>query len=558
MATEFKHERTIDPFFENAINQVFLQPTNNLFFMDGSIGLGKSSNFLMWGAYQLAQCVNPVKKHNKLVRESLWAGIRESENSAKDTFIQLLDGAIFTPEITSHKQSPIEEIGSHPKTIRIAHELADGTFLDMRIACYGFNNPKGFNRLKTREYLGGLVPEMQGIDWLIIKTLIERTGRWRTNNLKLSKKIDGKVHTLTGIQQLGITLADVNIPERPHYLYDDYYDLPDTSAVPYLAITPPEPLIYKQVKDIPKHKRKALMKKYPVTRFEGKQVIWFPNKACYGMLRHFEERDDDDNPIPWTGYNLLYRELHRTDSEVRRYVLGRPDTVGGAASVYKTFSKNKDTVKERKYESNRDVYIGFDPGKYASYKFVQHMADNTIHYHHEIDFVPNDGVRTQMQFEGFVLPYILENLEGFTIYFVPDPAAYEGTGTADSPMNLIRDSVNENIGDLENKHIDIRYSKCIVSNQNTEARINSLGYFIDNAMITVDPSVAMLIKALSGGYRHLILKSGIVSDKIDKNIFSHSAEAAQYPAVNIRHEVKKNHGRENSKTKISKVRRIRR
>ena len=34
----------------------------------------------MQGAYSISQLIEPIKKGNKMVRESKWAAVRESEN----------------------------------------------------------------------------------------------------------------------------------------------------------------------------------------------------------------------------------------------------------------------------------------------------------------------------------------------------------------------------------------------------------------------------------------------------------------------------------------------
>ena len=84
------------------------------------------------------------------------------------------------------------------------------------------------------------------------------------------------------------------------------------------------------------------------------------------------------------------------------------------------------------------------------------------------------------------------------------------------------------------------YTPCLVNNQDVKARVNSLDYFIDKLKLSIDPKCVMLVKAISGGYKKKKLKSGTISENIDKDsIYSHSAEAAQYPTVNILNKIKK-------------------
>lgn len=337
----FQNERAIDPFFEDAVNTIFIQKEKTAFVMDGPIGVGKTTNFLMRASYQVAQCVKPIQKGNKLVRESLWAGVRESENSATATFMQVLENSIFTPEIMSMEESPVRRYGSHPEIIEITHDLPDGTVLSMKIECHGFNNEKAANRLRTREYMGGLIPEMQGVPYHIFETLVERCGRWRTKDLYIEKEINGQVHRLTGVTGLAMVLCDVNIPTRPHELYDEYYDVTNKNSLPTIFLTPPPPLLNVRVDKV----KPEVLEKYPVTRFEGKEVVWIPNPKVYNMTRHFEEQDNEGNQIPWSGYKYWLKRLHNTDSHVRRYIIGIPDTVGGEAAVYNNFRNDDSTQR---------------------------------------------------------------------------------------------------------------------------------------------------------------------------------------------------------------------
>lgn len=561
-----KKQRTIDPFFEDAINQIFLQPNKTAFVMDGSLGVGKSSNFVMQGAYSISQLVQPIKKGTRMVRETKWAAVRESENSALATIRQLLSEGIFTPEIMAMKNSPVKIKGSHPATVTIIHDLPDGTELEMLIECHGFNNAAADSRLRTHEFLGAMIFEMQGIPFNIFTVVQQRCGRFRTDDTMISKVIDGKKYTLSGLTKLAIVLCDVNIPERPHALYTEYYDKHDKSNLPYVFLTPPSPLLYKSTDDIPINKLKELSKKYPVTRFEAEEVIWFPNPKAYNMTRHFEEKDENGKNIPWTGYNYWFKMLHRTDGEIRRYILGVPDTVGGESAIYKTFKKDKRTIRKRELNYNRPIYVGYDPGGYAAVVMGQVLENHLLHYFKEFIFEPADGVSTRLIFSDFVFPYCNKYLKNFDVVMIPDPASsWLGksimAGQSESVVNMVMDELRIYKEANPNLKFTFKIVPCLVSNQDTSARLNSLGYFIDKGYLSIDPGCEVLIAALSGGYQRKKLKSGIISDNIDKdNPYSHPAEAAQYPAVNILHNIRKvsDAKRRSSKRRIHRVARPKR
>ena len=552
-------KRAIDPFFDHAVNQIFLKSDKTSFVMDGSIGLGKSSFFLMWGAYQIAQCVEPMQQGRDLVRQSLWAGIRESENSAQATFMQLLEGAIFSPELMASEDSPVLVYGSHPSYIEIRHDLPDGTILSMKIECHGFNNDKAFNRLKTREYMGALIPEMQAIPYNIYETAIERCGRWRTERLKVTKKINGKTHTLTGVNQLCMVLCDVNIPTRPHKMYEEYYDKANKSKLPSFYITPPAPLLKILTSKLPPEKLDQLVEQgYPVTRYEGKEYLWYPNKACYNMTRHFEEKDSHDNNIPWSGYKYWFNRLHRSDSEVRRYVEGLPDTVSGESAVYKTFKRDENTLVEKKLITNLPIYIGYDPGGHAALIACQLRPGNNLHVFKEYIFEPVDGTGVKQHFKDFLFPYARKNWKGFDVIIIPDPASTwlgknQSVGHTESVIGIIQRQIKQEMQKHPESRVKYSFKPCYVANQATDVRVNSLGYFIDAGLFTIDPEECESgVNALSGGYQKKTLKSGVVSDNIDKeHPSSHVAEAIQYPAVNILMDIrrrKKNGSQDNKHT----------
>ena len=534
---------------------------DSLFVTNGFNLTHNSSNFLMMGAYDVSCHVSPIKKGNKLIRESLWAGIRESENSAVATFLQLLEGSIFTPEVMALENSPVKTIGSHPTVIQIEHDLPDNTILRMKIECHGFNNEKAANRLRTREYMGALIPEAQGVPYHIIVTAIERCGRWRTDGLSIEKKIDGKTYRLSGVVGLAVVLCDINIPERPHALYKNYYDLPDKTGLPRMFITPPSPLL-----EIPVEKAtQQILDKYPVTRFEGRDVVWVPNPKVYNMTRHYEEEDDAGNKIPWSGYRYWMNHLHNNDSHVRRYIKGVPDTVGGDAAVYNTFVKGPETLIEKPITAGKDVWVGFDPGGHAAIEMAQLLSMNTLHFFKEFCVEPSDRVSTRKLFSDFFLPYCRKRLQGHTVIIVPDPASVGlgksiMTGNEESVLIMIKDEVEKEM----KAHPGVKYviQACKVRNQATDIRINSLGYFIDQGKCTIDPKeVPQLIGAVSGGYQRKKLSSGVISDTIDKdNPFSHPAEAAQYIAVNVVYEIKKGKKRasNDNRSQFRKFRRVKR
>ena len=522
--------------------------------MDGPIAFGKTTNFLWMGAYSIAQCVKPVKRGNRMVRESLWLGISESENSAVARFREAIEDATFSPDAMADRNGPVNIHGSHPAFITINHGLSDGTELKMVIECRGFNHEGAEGTLRSRSYLGALIPECQTVPWPIIEVARQRTGRWRPSDVVIEKKIDGVTRTLTGTAQLKFVMCDANIPARPHAMYEKLYDNVGIEDSVYQLLTPPPPINPIPVETAPTEL--VQNSTYPKTRFERKDVVWVPNPDCYYMTKHFEtaEHNADGSimtdehgrliTIPWSGYAIWYQELHNSDSIVRRHVLGRPDTVGGDEAIYPTFDREVH-VKERDFLRGGDVYVGYDPGNYAGVVFMQPYPDGSVHVFHEINFEPADGLTSRAQVEQFVNPYVTAHLQGSKVYFVPDPFAEVDTNQGEGLSAVL-------------SSFGLKVIRCLVPNQNTQARKNCLGYFIDQALMSVSANCPHLIKALSGGYAYKKLRSGMISPNIDKaSIYSHIAEALQYPMVNLYRLLVTKPTKKKSKTGMFKLTRTR-
>lgn len=545
MVAAVQKTQYIAPFFEDAVNQIFMQPNKSAYLMDGTIGMGKSSIFLIRTAYTVAQHVEPYYAEGKWVRESLWLGVRESGAAAVATLEQLIAASLFSHKILGRPDSPVRKYGSHPTWLEIKHKLPDDTYLLMKIECHGFGDEVSLGRLQSREFMGAIIPEMQTIPYAVFVIIMDRCGRWRTEETKIVREIDGKKYKLTGVQKLKIVIGDINIPKRDHPLYANYYDVPNKEDLQILMFTPPPPLFNKPVDTIPKDKVDKMLASglARVTRFEGRDHLWYPNPEAYNMTRHYEEEDDDGNRIPWSGYKYWLNALNRPDSDVRRFIKGLPDTVGGDAAIYKTFDRDS-SVKSYELKKDTVVWMGFDPGGSAAVELCQLRSNTHLHFFKEFFVEPVDGVSTRKLFTNFVFPYCRNNLKGMTVNIVPDPAATtlgknKSVGMTESIWYQLGDEIKNEMA----KHPEVKYvlTPCMVANQSVDVRIDSLGLFVDKGYLTIDKDCGMLVMAMTGGYKKHQLKSGTISDTIDKdNPFSHPAEAAQYPAINILWNIRRN------------------
>lgn len=542
---ELQNKRQLDPFFIDAVNLVYQKPNKKAFIMDGTIGVGKSTNFTFDAPYDVASHVKPVDESGSMVRRSTWVIARESENSAVNTLYEIFEHSRFPPAILYKKDGPVKKYGINPTKIVINHGLSDGTELHMTIECYGFRDDKSLGRLKSRSFLGGMAPEMQTMPFDIIELLIERCGGRSSPGLIVQKKINGKMHTLSGADPLTMVFGDMNIPPRPHKVYDEFYDNTEIEQSEYEIVTPPSPIIHKPISQATPTEKKL----YKTRKFENKQVVWVPNPDVYFMTKHYEEAvlDDAGNPVeengevktvPWSGYDYWLTKTSNDDSYIRRLLLGVPDTIGGAAAVYHNFNRNTHLAYDN-YVRGIPVYVGLDPGISAGWAFFQVLSNGRrIHAFKEFVFSPEDGMHSRQQIENFIAPYI-ESLAKHDVEVIGDPYALVKTSKGDGEVSILREH-------------GIKTKNCVVSNQDTDARISNLGYFITTGMLTVHPEECpMLVKALSGGYQRIKSSSGVISSRINKdNPYSHIAEAAQYAAANLYKKLVKRNARR--PTKVSK------
>lgn len=534
MQDRIEHRRFVDPFFERCFEQIFLQRDKSLFAMDGAVGTGKSSEFTVRSAYNLACLVEPMRIGARQVRESKWAFIRQSEQSAYNTVRGIFTEAIFSPEIVASDAKLITTHSMHPKELHIEHNLGDGTVVRMLIECHGFDNEQAFERLKTHEFLGAMIPEAQSIPWNIVTTAIERCGRWRAASLVIRKTINGREYMLSGQSNLSIVLADINIPARPHALYEEWYDKKDRSNLPFVFFTPPQPIIPVKTENIKDLER--LKEKYPVSVYGGEEVIWVPNPEAYNFTRHYEELDANMQRIPWTGYNYWLRQIYRDDSQVRRYIVGLPDTMSGEAAIYRNFVRDEKTLVKKEILPGKPVYVGYDPGGHSAFICLQKQDDGVLHFFKEFIFTLADNVSTREQIGDFLIPWCEQELKHMNIVVVPDPAsAWLGksrmSDTTESALNVLQMLIK----DANNRgrcHFGIELPR--VRNQEEDVRQQSLKYFIDQKKLTIDPSCETFIDGLMGGYHYKMTRSKILSNQIDKDDPTCDVvEAAQYPVVNI-------------------------
>lgn len=541
--------RHIDSFFIDAVNCVYKKPNKKAFIMDGAIGVGKSTNFTFEAPYDVACHVKPLLERGKLIRRSEWVIARESENTAVNTLFEIFQRSRFPPSILYAKKSPVIQHGINPTIITVSHDLPDKTRLEMHIECYGFKDTKSLGRLKSRSFLGGIAPEMQTMPFDVMELMIERCGGRSAPGMIVQKEIEGRMYTLSGVDPLTMVFSDMNIPVRPHAVYEKFYDNQQIADSEYEIITPPSPILPKPIAQASAQER--LVYGQYQSRYEDQDVIWLPNPDAYWMTAHYEEYQLDQQGeviegerIPWSGYNYWLSKTVRDESYIRRLIIGRPDRLGGKAAVYKRFDTERHK-NDSGYIRGLPVYAGLDPGIHGGWIFFQLVVRSGKTYLHafkEFTFDPTDGYTSRQQFEQFVLPYMTTELLKKDVEFTGDP------------YMLVRTSKGDGEALILSEH-GVKIKNCVITNQDTEARISNLGYFIQKELLTVNATECpVFFAALSGGYQYPISSSGVMGNKPMKNEYSHVTEAAQYVAANLyKALVRKKHANSHRKTGIGKL-----
>jgi hypothetical protein len=133
-------------------------------------------------------------------------------------------------------------------------------------------------------------------------------------------------------------------------------------------------------------------------------------------------------------------------------------------------------------------------------------------------------------------PLLRAKYPGYRVQVAADPAA-----------NTRAQSDERTVVDEYRKHFDVRFD----TNNTLPPRLAAVEHYMTNLTtvgpaLLIDPSCKVTIRALEGGYRYTVPKSGLEKAEPDKNQYSHPADAVQYLAKHCRNQTDRNLKRTNS------------
>lgn len=174
-----------------------------------------------------------------------------------------------------------------------------------------------------------------------------------------------------------------------------------------------------------------------------------------------------------------------------------------------------------------DMIIGYDPGLTGS-GWVLMQADESIGAVRVLREIVLEDFATDRAIKEKLKPMLARDYPGFKVKVVPDPSSINrSAGQQDSSvMKELR------------KHFDVASGVDNADNSIT-SRLEPAQYYMmrltgEGAALIIDPRCVKLIRALAGGYKYSVSKTGDVTKDIpDKNIHSHVADAFTYGVRHI-------------------------
>jgi len=164
------------------------------------------------------------------------------------------------------------------------------------------------------------------------------------------------------------------------------------------------------------------------------------------------------------------------------------------------------------------IVAGYDPG--ANSAVVIGQYDDSSGRVLILDEIVMEGFATDRMIRDKLKPLLARKYQGFEFLVVPDPSC----------VNSSQSKQGSSVMAELKKHFAVHYD----TDNSIESRIAPMQYYMmrltsEGPALHIDPGCVKLARALTGGYRYKVHKSGDVQQDIpDKNVHSHVAEAGQY------------------------------
>ena len=216
-----------------------------------------------------------------------------------------------------------------------------------------------------------------------------------------------------------------------------------------------------------------------------------------------------------------------TDDEVNVFIMGEFGSVSSGQPVYPEFFRKNHISKESLYDSSIPLHLGFDFGSTPACVVLQTQKNGWLN-------IVGERWTRKSSLQHFIVaelnPYLNENFPGAEI----ESSVYDPSGiTKQEATGISNFMILE-----ENNFKPVPFSLMKKRVVNTlSPRINAvrkgLTTLIEGRMqLVVDKSCNLLIAGLAGKYHYSERKPGVLTDKPEKDDYSHTQDALQYVIMN--------------------------
>ena len=264
---------------------------------------------------------------------------------------------------------------------------------------------------------------------------------------------------------------------------------------------------------------------------------WYPMLVDHGLMPEGEEvpsnwfyfeqpsgfSSDAENTANLPGKRDYYTNLAKgkTNHWVKQFIEVQWGYSMSGKPVFPMFNKDIHVPKHALHPNrNRPLVAGYDPGLSGS-AIVIGQYDDSLGKLQIFDEIVLENYATDRMISERLKPMLFRKYQGFEFLVVPDPAsANKSNGVQDSSV----------VKELR-KHFAVKLD----TDNTIESRLQPAQYYMmrltaRGAALEIDPSCVHLIRALVGGYKYAVAKSGMEAEKPDKNKHSHVADAFTYLA----------------------------
>ena len=245
-----------------------------------------------------------------------------------------------------------------------------------------------------------------------------------------------------------------------------------------------------------------------------------------GMIRHLDGTytvnplaENIENLPPGYYENLI---LNKTEDYIRTYVMCEYGRSKGGKPVHPMFNKDIHVAKRALVPNKNDLLlISADFGLTPAIVLKQQNAFGQVF---ALDEIVTFGMGIERAIEEKLLPLLRRKYDGYDVFVTGDPSGSSGSQADEtSCVDVFRRYKNKGLGKVK-----LAWSNSPVHRMGaTDHFLSRLGD-AGRAMYQIDPGCEWLIQALSGKYLWKRHKDGRQLDEVEKNDWSHVAEANQY------------------------------